>query len=229
MAHDSNTDRGPMVGAGLKPAPTERRTALHRRRSIRLPGYDYSQAGAYFITIVTQDRACLFGDVVDGEMRPNPCGRIVQATWNGLPRHYPAIVLDEFVVMPNHIHGIITLMDVPQNVGAGLKPAPTDTTAKRHGLPEIIRALKTFSARRANALRGTSGTPLWQRNYYEHIIRNEESLNRIREYIVNNPIQWDLDRENPVGTGLKVGTDLSIVVGAGFKPAPTGSDEPWRV
>jgi putative transposase len=196
--------------------------ARHHRHSIRLKGYDYSQAGAYFVTICTQDRICLFGEVLDGEMRLNVLGEIVHRTWNDLPNHVVRIVLDEFVVMPNHIHGIIMIGDQSAvgagsvgagSVGAGSEPAPT--TTKRHGLPEIIRQFKTFSARRINEHRGTAGTPVWQRNYYEHIIRDEASLNRIRDYIVNNPMQWALDRENPdnVGAGL---------------PRPYG-DEPWRI
>ncbi|WP_232280630.1 transposase [Chloroflexus aggregans] len=95
--------------------------------------------------------------------------------------------MDAFVVMPNHVHGIVVI------VGAGLKPAPTTT---RHGLPEIVRQFKTFSARRINEMRGTPGVSVWQRNDDEHIIRNEESLNCIREYIANNPLKWQLEREN---------------------------------
>mgnify|MGYP000913469741 FL=1 len=158
----------------------------HHRRSIRLKGYDYSQSGACFVTICTQNRVCLFGDIVDGEMRLNDAGKIVHGVWNDLPNHYPGMELDAFVVMPNHVHGIIVI------VGAGLKLAPT-----KRGLPEIIRGFKTFSSRRINELRGTPGIPVWQRNYYEHIVRNDESLYRIREYIINNPMQWEQDRENP--------------------------------
>lgn len=181
-----------IVGAGFKPAPTK----PHRnRRSIRLQGYDYSRAGAYFVTVCTQNRQCLFGENVDGKMALNDAGRMIQTIWNGLPEHYHHVELDEFVVMPNHLHGIIAI------VGAGLKPAPTPIN--QHGLPEIVRALKTFSARRINEMRNTPGAKLWQRNYYEHIIRNDDELNRIREYIANNPSQWEMDRENPVGAGLK--------------------------
>ncbi len=94
---------------------------IHHRRSIRLKGYDYSQAGAYFVTVCAKDRACLFGKVVDGWMRLNDAGRIVQATWDGLPFHYGGVEIDEFVVMPNHVHGIILLTD--RDVGADFKPA----------------------------------------------------------------------------------------------------------
>ncbi len=196
----------------------------HHRRSIRLKGYDYSQAGAYFITIVTQDRTCLFGAVVDGEMRLNEFGEIVAWTWRDLPNHVLNMELDAFVVMPNHVHGIIVITDASANpVGAGAEPAPTERApTKRYALPEIMRQFKTFSARRINEQHGTPGLPVWQRNYYEHIIRNDYELNRIREYIVNNPLQWALDRENPeivIPIGQTQGQPRGI--------APT-KDEPWR-
>ncbi len=353
----------------------------HHRRSIRLKGYDYTQPGAYFITICTHGRECLFGEIIDGEMHLNEAGQIVVQTWQDLPNHVPNVQLDAFVVMPNHVHGIIIITERAGGIGAGLKPArttmgpgsaadsgstpgpgsaggagstagpgsvgagsvgagsepaPTTTTApgsaagsgpttgpgsaagsgpatapgsaagsgpttgpgsaagsdpttapgptagsgptagagsamgsgraaapdsaagsgraaapdsaagsgptaapdsaagsgpttapgstpgsgpvgagsepaptaptepaptaptrSSYGLPEIVRQFKTFSARRINELRGTPGTPVWQRNYYEHIIRNESSLNRIRQYIAENPARWDADPENP--------------------------------
>ena len=163
----------------------------HRRHSIRLREYDYTQAEAYFITVVAYGRTALFGEVAGGEARLNEFGRIVEWSWADLPKHYLGVLCDEFVVMPNHIHGIIVLGQ-PIVVGAGLKPAPT----RRHGLPEIVRALKTFSARRINDIRHTPGAPVWQRNYYEHIVRGDGELLRVREYIVNNPMEWENDREN---------------------------------
>lgn len=174
-----------------------------RRRALRLRDFDYTQAAAYFVTVCTHHRARLFGEITNGKILLHDPGRIVQAAWQALPQHYPHVRLDVFVVMPNHVHGIVILAPV-DSVGAGLagagfKPAPTElpTIAKRHGLPEIVRAFKTFSARRVNAARTAPGTPLWQRNYYEHVVRDEDELNRIREYIDLNPLQWDLDRENP--------------------------------
>ena len=164
------------------------------RRSIRLRHYDYAQAGAYFVTICTRDKASVFGHVTDREMYLNVFGEAVQACWNDLPRHYSYVELDAFMVMPNHVHGIIVLDD-SSDLGAGLRPAPT--IVNRYGLPEIIRAFKAFSSRRINGLRGTPGIPIWQRNYYEHVIRNEYDLSEIREYIVHNPMKWDLDTENP--------------------------------
>ena len=171
-----------------------RRRPEHRHQLRRLRGYDYSRAGAYFITACTHGRANLFGKIVRHEMRLNIYGRMVQEVWNGLPGHYPHVALDAFVIMPNHIHGIVIL-----SVGAGLKPAPTPKPAStpRHGLPEIVRAFKTFSAQQINRLRHTPGIPVWQRNYYEHIIRNNAALNRIRQYVKANPAHWEKDRENP--------------------------------
>src|SRR4030042_6969864 len=159
---------------------------IHHRRSIRLKGYDYSQTGAYFVTVCVKDRHCLFGDVEQGEMMLNEYGHVVTKCGQDLTNHYAGITLDAFVVMPNHIHCIIVINN---NVGAGLKPAPTD---KRYGLSEIVRAFKTFSSRYINQIRNTSGIPVWQRNYYEHVIRTDKELNQIREYIVNTPRQWEL-------------------------------------
>ena len=168
----------------------------HHRRSIRLRDYDYASAGAYFITSVAKNRENIFGEIVNGEMQLNDFGSIVQSCWDDLPRHYSHVTLDVFVVMPNHVHGIIVLDDAnvgADPVGAGLRPA---STKRRHPLPEIIRAFKSFSARRINELREKTGNSVWQRNYYEHIIRNEDALNRIRYYIETNPVRWELDREN---------------------------------
>ena len=181
---------------------------IHHRRSIRLKGYDYSQEGLYFVTVCVHNRECLFGEIENGEMRLNEYGNIVKMVWDNLPQHYSNIALNAFVVMPNHIHGIIEIT-APMGagfvgtglVGAGLKPAPTPpppppmmTTTKNHGLPEIIRALKTFSARQINELRNMQGEKLWQRNYHEHIIRNEQSYQTIAQYIENNPARWENDR-----------------------------------
>ena len=167
-----------------------------RRRSLRLPGYDYTQTGAYFITICTTGRVCVLGDVVDGEIHLSEFGRLANSVWLELPRYYPHVRLDAWVVMPNHVHGILILEPSDDVVGAGFKPAPTGTR-RRHGIPEVVRAFKTFSARRINATRGAVGTSFWQRNYFEHVIRDGKSLDRIRRYIVENPARWDEAPENP--------------------------------
>ena len=183
--------------------PKRGESTSHRqhRQSIRLREYDYAQAGAYFITICTHNSVNLFGSVVaglqpalSGEMQVNTFGKVVQTCWEELPAHYPHVQLDAFVVMPNHVHGIVVLVE--DSVGEGSKPALA-TTRKRHGLPEIVRAFKTFSARRINQLYNSLGTPVWQRNYYEHVIRDLSALNRVQEYIHTNPLRWDMDRENP--------------------------------
>ena len=187
--------------------------AKHHRRSIRLQGYNYSQAGAYFITICTWQRECLFGEIIDGEMQLSPWGEIVNLHWQNLPKYHRHLELDEFVIMPNHLHGIIVLINNNNNsVGAGLAdisgqkqitsqqnpPFPiSQSQTKSKNLPEILRGFKTFSARRINQMRRTSGVPVWQRNYYEHIIRHEESLQYIRQYTINNPLSWELDQLHP--------------------------------
>lgn len=171
----------------------------HHRRSIRLRGYDYTSPGAYFVTICAYGRECLFGEVADGEVVLSEYGAIIEQVWHDLPLHYPHVRLDTWVIMPNHVHGIIILVGESDAVGAGLGPAPTaaPTAMKRHGLPEIVRALKSFSARRINELRGVSGVPVWQRNYWEHVIRSERTLHLIQQYILDNPACWHLDRYHP--------------------------------
>ncbi len=176
----------------------------HHRRSIRLRGYDYTRPGAYFVTICTRKRVCLFGDVVDGEMRLNALGDVVRDEWFRTAELRPYVRLDEreFVVMPNHIHGIIWIVGDDtvgdDTVGAQRRCAPTRKPNVTPGsLGAIVRSFKSAVTKRINALRGTPGAPLWQRNYYEHIIRNEEALQRIREYIANNPLRWGQDLENP--------------------------------
>ncbi len=181
--------------------------AKHHRRSIRLPGYDYTQPGAYFVTICTHNREPLFGRVVNGEMVLNAWGRIVWEEWfrTAQVRPYVELFEDEFVVMPNHIHGIIWI--VRDTVGAQRRCAPTKpggvtpNNVAPGSLGAIVRAFKSAVTKRINALRGTPGARVWQRNYYEHIIRNERALNAIRRYIAENPQRWHLDRYNANATG----------------------------
>ncbi|GIV57086.1 MAG: hypothetical protein KatS3mg054_0921 [Chloroflexus sp.] len=167
------------------------------------------QAGGYFITICTHDRACLFGEVVAGEMQVNAVGEVVCAEWfrTAQIRPYVRLYDDEFVVMPNHIHGIIWIINddvgatrrVAHRVGATRRVAPTDPPRgpASGSIGAIVGQFKSITTKRINALRGTPGAPVWQRNYYEHIIRTEDALQRIREYIATNLLRWHLDRENP--------------------------------
>ncbi len=156
------------------------------------------------MTICTHLRAFLFGDVVGEEMRLNELGEIAEWTWRDLPKRVAHVELDAFVIMPNHVHGIIFITDVGAIRGVGAiheLPLRTDHQLrwKRRQmlLPKIIGRFKMNAAKGINRIRQTPGATVWQRNYHEHIIRNDESLNRIREYIVNNPSQWAFDRENP--------------------------------
>lgn len=207
------------------------RAFFHRRDSLRLPSYDYSAAGAYFVTICIKDRVCLLGDVVDGELMCNDAAWMVQAVWEDMPHCYTGVVLDAFVVMPNHVHGILIFTDTVRTIPHGatdgetlrsggihggaihelplrmvtlvLNPGMMKKARRNMGLSKIVGRFKMNSAKRINEMRDTPGVAVWQRNYYEHIIRNEETLDRLRQYITNNPVQWALDRENPAQAILR--------------------------
>lgn len=174
---------------------------IHHRRSIRLGGYDYSQAGAYFITVVTQERKSLFGEVVNGEMRLNRYGGIVQKWWEAIPEHFPDVELGAFVIMPNHAHGIISLFDCRGTVSVPLgeviaQPGGETPPLQRRTLGQIVAYFKYQSTKEINALTGGPRTRLWQRNYYEHIIRNQQDFELTWQYIESNPAQWETDDEN---------------------------------
>lgn len=156
-----------------------------QRRPIRLRGYDYSRPGQYFVTLVTNGREELFGDVIDGAMHLSAEGACVADVWADLPRLYVHVSIDAFVVMPNHVHGIVII------------GPEADRGAKRAPLSEVIRGFKTYSARRVNGTRGVYGVPVGQRNYYERIIRNDRELQTVRRYIAENPAHWEHDTENP--------------------------------
>ena len=170
----------------------------HHRRSIRLKGYDYSQAGTYFVTICVQDKVCLLGKIVDGKMQVNTYGEIVKKNWKWLAEQYPYVILDEWIVMPNHFHGILFI----DRRGGSRTAQQEDSSqrsqegAKRKPLGRLIGAFKTVSTKQINELRNTPGVRFWQRNYYEHIVRNERELNNIRQYIINNPLHWEFDTEH---------------------------------
>ncbi|GAB6279515.1 MAG: transposase [Lentimicrobium sp.] len=229
----------------------------YRIESVRLQGYDYSQPGAYFITIVTHNRQCLFGNIVDGEMMLNEFGVLVKNEWlkTGIIR--PNIVIDAFVVMPNHLHGILIITgnddgrgfrggggrdtlqrvsttksnmesdtksnmesdmesdtksdmesemesdtksdmesDMESNTGMGTKTMEQFGKPTKNSIPTIVRLFKSTTTKQINQLRQTPMQPLWQRNYYEHIIRDNNELTRIRQYIINNPKRWKEDNLN---------------------------------
>ena len=156
------------------------------RHSTRLPGFDYASKNWYYVTLCTQDRACVLGKVVDDRSFLSPYRRIVDTEWVNLPKKFEMVDLDEYVVMPNHIHGII-------GIRATVKVAPT--------LGQIIGAYKSWVIHECLELAKIKEKfigKLWQRNYYEHIIRNENDLNRIRKYIRNNPSNWTKDKLFPL-------------------------------
>ncbi|MEK7214873.1 MAG: transposase [Chloroflexota bacterium] len=179
-----------------------------RRRSPRLPGYDYAQAGLYFVTLCTYRRECLFGGVMDGQMLLNVVGRAVEECWRAIPEHFPQVRLDAFVVMPNHVHGIVVITDVGghpdgANDDSTLRDLPVARKGTSQSLGSIIRGFKIGVTKWVRANRTIA--VVWQRNYYEHVIRDETSLSRIREYVIHNPVQWAIDPENPRGTTPAVG------------------------
>lgn len=183
---------------------------IHHRRSIRLKGYDYTQAGAYFITICSHQRGHVFGEIVNGEMKLNKLGLVVKQQWEKLPKRFPNIELGAFVLMPNHEHGIIQIIEQQRRgIAESLQNldeesscyALTDHQQKfgkmiPNSIPTIVRSYKSAVAYRINLMRGVKAAPVWQRNYYEHVIRNDRELEIITKYIDYNPFNWQSDRDN---------------------------------
>ena len=161
------------------------------RKSLRIPEYDYSQPGAYFVTVCSHERSMLFGHIDGGQTGLSPIGHAIVRCWTAIPSHFPGVEIDVSVVMPNHIHGIILITAVAQTTPA--PPAP-------HSLSAIVGSFKAAVTREVN--RGTAPVvqQIWQSGFYEHIIRDEKSLAQIRQYVVDNPLKWHLDRENPAGS-----------------------------
>ena len=184
----------------------------HHRRSIRLKGYDYSRPGAYFVTICTHNRECLFGEIVDGKMRVSEYGRSVRDEWGNTVEIRREIELREFVIMPNHIHGIVIINAQPVgaygNTPHGNTPhsnTPHSNTPHSHApmrspsktLGAMVRGFKSSATKHINTIRKTPGAPVWQRNYFEHIIRDDADYNRISEYIAGNAQRWIEDQLHP--------------------------------
>lgn len=192
----------------------------HHRRSIRLQGYDYSQAGAYYVTIVTQGRECLFGEIIDVEMYINEYGEIVQKWWDEIPTHFPNTELGAFVIMPNHIHGIIFIiaerrgevLSPHDNPNKNIQNPYLDVTSNQGGktpplhkptLGQIVAYFKYQSTKEMNHIETDKAiTKFWQRNYYEHIIRDDKDLQNKTDYIEANPMLWDEDDNNPRNISL---------------------------
>ncbi|MYA70750.1 transposase [Candidatus Poribacteria bacterium] len=184
-----------------------------QRRAMRLRDYDYSQPGAYFVTICARHRKCLFGAITDGKMRLNEIGQIVVECWNHIQQHFPSVELGESVIMPNHFHGIIswgiTETRTPHpseniNTGRGEVSSSVDIspTTRRGEVPspslgKIMAYFKYQSTKHINRHYNTPGTRIWQRNYHDHIIRDDPDLQRLRQYMQNNPMKWELDQLHP--------------------------------
>jgi REP element-mobilizing transposase RayT len=175
----------------------------HHRKSIRLKDYDYSQTGAYFVTICTHNKKCLLGNIIDGKMELSEIGAIVDKCWNDIQRHFQNVSFDVYMVMPNHIHGIINIVGAKHShltlTNKTITLPANASPLRLHGtdpnsLGAIIQNFKSVTSRKINHILA-SQKPLWQRNYYEHVIRNDEDLNDIREYVINNPLKWELDKE----------------------------------
>ena len=205
---------------------------IHHRRSVRLKRYDYSKPGWYFITICTYKKDRIFGEIVNNRILLNDIGRLVKDEWIRTTQIRKNVSLDEFVIMPNHMHGIIVINETTGTVGAhcnvplqnrdvsrthcsdaGEHPniigahcnVPLQQTefqyeqfgkSTKNSIPTIIKLFKSATTRHINEYRRTPGVPVWQRNYYEHIIRDENELNTIRKYIIENPLNWLTDEEN---------------------------------
>ena len=211
---------------------------IHRRRSLRLKGYDYTQVGAYFVTIVTQGRLCLFGEIVGKEMRLNEAGEMVCGFWEALPQRFPGIEMDMFVVMPNHLHGIVVIKNwattrvapTNQNPDRGVENAPTvpnrattrvapteimdggvdSPVTDQFALGDVIGAYKSLTTvEYTRGVKQMKWSPfhrrLWHRNYYEHVVRHDESLRQLQQYILDNPDQWAFDKENPLAKRPETG------------------------
>ena len=203
---------------------------IHHRRSIRFKDYDYSRGGGYFVTVCTQGRECLFGEIKNGEMVLNAGGKMIENWWMDISKRFEGVERDEFIVMPNHFHGIVLLVGADRRVCPGGADGPGelgknvdeqdlkqgDQGIKKGGqrikqgghigppLPKIIQWFKTMTTNEyLRNVEKFNWPPfpgrLWQRNYYEHIIRSEKAVNKIREYIFNNPLRWEFDGENPRG------------------------------
>jgi REP element-mobilizing transposase RayT len=197
-----------------------------QRKRLRLNEFDYRQPGAYFVTICVANREALLGMVKNGEFVPSDVGSVVESTLLEMPDRFDGCLIDSYVVMPNHVHAVVMLGAVPERedavvgqggsrtaptnivgdgneqvtndlVGAGLD-LPSPQPRPNPSLADVVRAFKTISATRANRILERTGAPFWQRNYYEHVIRNDTALNRIRQYIANNPANWAVDEENPM-------------------------------
>lgn len=200
---------------------------MKRKNSLRLENYNYSNSGAYFITICSYKRKEIFGEIENGLMHLNNVGKIIQTSWYQIPENYDNIKLDDFVIMPNHIHGIIWIVgaihespetnhkirqmpetnhtihespeDDPSQNNRVIRELPLRIERRKMLLSKIIGRFKMNSSKLINNICNSKGAHVWQRSYYDHIIRNEEDLNNTKQYIQNNPLNWETDEYSCLG------------------------------
>jgi putative transposase len=181
---------------------------IHYRKSIRLKEYDYSYPGEYFVTICTKGKECMYGSIANGKMDLNEKGRIVDRCWKGIPEHFPYVDLDEYAIMPNHFHGIIIINENNCCSSRGEVTSPlhkptlgnivdASSPLRKRTLGNIVAYFKYQSTKMINELQSTAGVKVWQRNYYDRIVRNEKELQNMQDYIVNNVISWAFEKEHP--------------------------------
>jgi putative transposase len=167
---------------------------IHHRQAIRLKNYDYSQSGAYFITICTKQKQCIFGDIKNGKMRFNVLGAIAGKYWQEIPEHFPNVALDVYTIMPNHLHGILWIIESSENGNKNRKFGDIVVGS----ISSVVRSYKAIVSKKINQICHKKGlSVVWQSRYHEKIIRDEKALVNIRSYIMNNPLNWDMDEENP--------------------------------
>lgn len=170
----------------------------HNRRSLRLCKWDYAKPGAYFVTTCIENRdESLFGNINNGVLVLNRLGEIVHDILVDIPNHFPGVKLDEFIIMPNHVHGIIVISVGTRHVVSLQNHTEQFGKPTVGSIPTIIRSFKSAATKRINESRNTPGRAVWQTRYHDHIIRDEKSLFQIRRYIRNNPLNWAMDEENP--------------------------------
>ena len=183
--------------------------ARHHRRSIRLKGFDYSLPGHYFVTVCVRHFRCVFGEVVADEMRLNRAGIMVDHAWQALPSRFDTLELHVWQLMPNHFHAIVYILDRGVVGATGRSPLHSVLADKKRpngprpkSISSLMAGFQSAVTAKINKIRQTPGAKVWQRNYYDRIIRTEHELHRIREYIVANPTKWAKDRDNPGNNNL---------------------------
>ncbi len=176
-----------------------------QRQSLRLKAFDYSGAGEYFVTTCTHNRACILGEIVDGKMRLSQAGEIVERCWRDIPSHFEKVRVDTFQIMPNHVHGIIEIRNpIPGKVSSGGAVTAPPTYRFPLWLGRIVAYFKYQATKRINEVAESPGRRVFQRNYHDHIIRDDIEHYLIQQYIELNPIVWHLDVENSSGRALTI-------------------------